>query len=149
MGVHAVWQRADHCIDGDGKSFVTDIKENDLWYFPTGIPHSIQGLGPDGCEFLLVFDDGYFSEFETVLLSDWMAHTPPEVLAKNFGVDQKALRQHAEEGIVHFPGGCAGPLEEDPPRGRRKTWPFAHRFCLSPYADATHGEKQKRRSSHH
>ena len=36
------------CIDADGKSFVTDIEENDLWYFPTGIPHSIQGLGPDG-----------------------------------------------------------------------------------------------------
>jgi len=34
---------------------------------PTGIPHSIQGLKPDGCEFLLVFDDGNFSEYETVL----------------------------------------------------------------------------------
>ena len=31
-----------------------------------GIPHSIQGLG-DGCEFLLVFDDGAFSENETFL----------------------------------------------------------------------------------
>jgi hypothetical protein len=30
----------------------------DLWYFGPGIPHSIQGLDPDGCEFLLVFDDG-------------------------------------------------------------------------------------------
>ncbi len=65
------------CIDADGKSFVTDIKDGDLWFSPTGIPHSIQGLAPDGCEFLLVFDDGNFSEYETVLLSDWMAHTPP------------------------------------------------------------------------
>src|SRR5438045_9533234 len=63
------------CIDADGKSFVTDVKEGDLWYFPPGIPHSIQGLPPDGTEFLLVFDDGNFSEYETVLLSDWMAHT--------------------------------------------------------------------------
>ena len=45
------------CIDSDGKSFVTDVNEGDLWFFPTGIPHSIQGLAPDGCEFLLVFDD--------------------------------------------------------------------------------------------
>src|SRR5258707_3458614 len=57
-------------IDADGKSFVTDVKENDLWYFPSGIPHSIQGLNPDGAEFLLVFDDGNFSEYETVLLTD-------------------------------------------------------------------------------
>ena len=35
----------------------------------TGIPHSIQGLAPDGAEFLLVFDDGSFSEYATVLLS--------------------------------------------------------------------------------
>jgi oxalate decarboxylase len=88
------------CIDADGKSFVTDIKENDLWFFPPGIPHSIQGLAPDGCEFLLVFDDGNFSEYETVLLSDWMAHTPPEVLAKNFGVSQSALANPARSRTI-------------------------------------------------
>lgn len=69
-------------IDADRKSFVADVKQNDLWFFPSGIPHSIQGLDPDGCEFMLVFDDGEFSESETVLLSDAMAHLPPEVLAK-------------------------------------------------------------------
>src|SRR5215468_388471 len=52
----------------------------------SGIPHSIQGLGPDGCEFLLVFDDGEFDEDNTFLLSDWFKHTPSEVLSKNFGV---------------------------------------------------------------
>ncbi len=57
-------------IDLDGKSFVADVNKNDLWFFPPGIPHSIQGLNPDGCEFMLVFDDGNFSESETVLLSD-------------------------------------------------------------------------------
>ena len=54
--------------------------------FPSGIPHSIQGLGPDGCEFLLVFDDGEFDEDNTFLLSDWFKHVPNEVLGKNFGV---------------------------------------------------------------
>ena len=67
---------------------MADVKEGDLWYFPTGIPHSIQGSNPDGAEFLLVFDDGNFSEFATVLFSDWMAHTPKDVLAKNFGVSR-------------------------------------------------------------
>lgn len=101
------------CIDADGKSFVTDVKENDLWYFPTGIPHSIQGLGPDGCEFLLVFDDGKFSEFETVLLSDWMAHTPPEVVAKNFGVEQGTLKNLPKKELFIFQAAVPGPLEED------------------------------------
>src|SRR5438046_7911714 len=51
-------------IDADGKSFVADTSKNDLWFFPPGVPHSIQGLNPDGCEFMLVFDDGDFSESE-------------------------------------------------------------------------------------
>src|SRR5690348_2249822 len=84
-------------IDADGRSFVRDTKKGDLWYFPTGIPHSIQGLGPDGAEFLLVFDDGNFSEYATVLLSDLMAHAPREVIAKNFGVAQPALASMRKE----------------------------------------------------
>jgi oxalate decarboxylase len=75
-------------VDAQGKSFVSDVTSGDLWLFPPGIPHSIQGLGPDGCQFLLVFDDGNFNEFETFLLTDWMAHTPKEILAKNFGVSE-------------------------------------------------------------
>lgn len=71
-------------LDDHGKMFVTDVGVGDLWFFPQGNPHSIQGLPPDGCEFLLVFDDGKFSEDDTTLLSSWLRHTPPEVLAKNW-----------------------------------------------------------------
>lgn len=81
------------CLDQYGKPFVDDVKQGDLWFFPTGYPHSIQGLGPDGCEFILVFDDGAFSEYDTVQLADWTAHTPRDVLAKNLGVGADALQQ--------------------------------------------------------
>jgi oxalate decarboxylase len=73
-------------IDAQGRYFIDDVGVGDLWYFASGIPHSIQGLSPDGCEFLLVFDDGDFDEDDTFLLSDWFKHTPNDVLAKNFGV---------------------------------------------------------------
>jgi oxalate decarboxylase len=89
-------------IDYDGHPYVKDVKAGDLWYFPQGIPHSIQGLGPDGCEFLLVFDQGKFSEDDTTLLTDWLIHTPPDVVGKNFGVGQNAL----------------DPLKAIPPEGR-------------------------------
>src|SRR5882757_8152901 len=72
-------------IDAQGRYFVDDVGIGDLWYFPGGIPHSIQGLGPDGCEFLLVFDNGGFDEDSTFLLSDWFKHVPADVLSKNFG----------------------------------------------------------------
>ena len=118
------------CIDAEGRSFVTDVRENDLWYFPTGIPHSIQGLGPDGCEFLLVFDDGNFSEYETVLLSDLMAHMPPEVLAKNFGVEQKALANLPKKELFIFQAAVPGPLEEDRRTAAGKLGPSAIEFAF-------------------
>ena len=100
-------------VDDQGRSFVDDVGVGDLWYFPTGIPHSIQGLGPDGAEFLLVFDDGHFSEYETVLLSDGMAHTPRDVMAKNFEIDPQRLAGVPPEELFIFQAPVPGPLNLD------------------------------------
>ena len=101
--------------DAQGRNFIDDVGEGDLWDFPAGIPHSIQGL-EEGCEFLLVFDDGNFSENETFLISDWFAHTPPEVLAKNFGVPESAfgnIPADPEHMRWIFAGEVPGPLASD------------------------------------
>jgi oxalate decarboxylase len=100
-------------IDQEGRAFQDDVGEGDLWYFGAGIPHSIQGLEGDGCEFLLVFDDGNFSEEETFLLSDWMAHTPRDVLAKNFGVPESAFARIPEKDLWIFQAEVPGPLTAD------------------------------------
>jgi oxalate decarboxylase len=75
----------------DGAMFIDDVAAGDLWLFPAGSPHSIQALGEDGCEFLLVFNQGDFSEESTLLLSDWLKHTPPEILQQNFGLSAEAI----------------------------------------------------------
>ena len=77
-------------LDDEGRLFLDDVGVGDLWYFPSGLPHSIQGL-QDGVEFLLAFDSGDFSENETFLITDWFNHTPREVLARNFGVEKSAF----------------------------------------------------------
>src|SRR5947207_169934 len=77
------------------------------------VPNSIQGLNPDGCEFMLVFEDGEFSETETLLLSDAMAHLPPEVLSKNFGVGEQALKNVPKEELFIFQTDVPGRLEDD------------------------------------
>ncbi len=103
-------------IDNEGRSYVKDVVTNDLWFFPGGTPHSIQGLEPDGAEFLLVFDDGDFSEGNTTLISDWTRHTPREVLAKNWGVPEgalDALYTVPQDGLYIFQAPVPGPLEED------------------------------------
>lgn len=63
-------------LDYDGGNFIDDLKEGDLWYFPSGVPHSLQGLGENGTEFLLIFDSGKFSEESTFVLTDWLGKLP-------------------------------------------------------------------------
>ncbi len=104
-------------IDADGRAFQDDVGEGDLWNFPSGIPHSIQGLEGDGCEFLLVFDDGSFSEDSTFSVTDWLAHTPREVLAKNFGVPEGAFAGIPEKELFIFQSKVPGPLAADRVKG--------------------------------
>ena len=100
-------------VDQEGRSFVSDVGEGDLWLFPKGIPHSIQGLGPDGCRFLLVFDDGNFNEFETFLITDWLSHTPKEVLAKNFNVPASTFEQVPKKELFIFQTELPGDLKTE------------------------------------
>src|SRR5512133_3420530 len=102
-------------VDAEGRNFIDDVGVGDLLYVPGGLPHSLQGL-EDGCEFLLVFDSGDFSENETFLITDWFAHTPPEVLAKNFGVPASAfanLPVDYEHDRYVFDGEVPPPLQQD------------------------------------
>lgn len=97
----------------DGTVQIEDVSKGDLWFFPAGFPHSIQGLGPDGCEFLLVFDEGSFSEENTFSISDWVAHTPPDVLAKNFGLDRETIARLPKHELFIFPAELPQPLAND------------------------------------
>ncbi len=97
----------------DGKIYIDDVAPGDLWYFPKGFPHSIQGLGNGGTEFLLVFDDGHFSESDTFLISESLVHTPPEVIQKNMGWSRDDFNKLPRTQLYIFPGEVPGPLEEE------------------------------------
>src|SRR5579859_1101232 len=73
-------------IAPNGQSEITDFGPGDTWYFPRGHGHLLQGLGPNECHFLLGFDNGHFSEFGTFSITDWIANTPPEVVARTLGI---------------------------------------------------------------
>jgi oxalate decarboxylase len=100
-------------MNPDGTMFIGDVGEGDLWLFPAGYPHSIQGLGPDGTEFLLVFNQGMFSEDGTMLLSETVAHIPSEVLSKNTGLDQGVFSKTPGAPLYIFPGNLPNSLERD------------------------------------
>ncbi|EJT98234.1 oxalate oxidase [Dacryopinax primogenitus] len=123
-------------INADGRNYIQDIYPGDLWYFPAGIPHSIQALNdtnPEGCEFLLVFDNGAFSEDSTFMLSDWLAHTPKEVLAKNFHTDISMFNHIPENALYIFPAPVPPSIEVDCELadGPTGTTPSPYAFHLS------------------
>jgi oxalate decarboxylase len=70
-------------------------------------------LAQDGCEFLLVFDEGAFSEYDTVLLDDWLGHTPHDIRAKNLGASKEALAGIPDHELYIFQAEVPGPLEQD------------------------------------
>jgi len=100
-------------LDTQGRPYVADVKQGDLWYFPPGLPHSLQGLGPDGGEFVLAFDNGAAGEYNTLLVTDWIAHTPPEVLAKNFGVPEASFKNIPVDQRWIFQSDMPGSLAAD------------------------------------
>lgn len=90
-------------INNDGATFVDDVQEGDVWFFPSGQPHSLQGLDK-GAEFLLVFDDGEFSDSGTDLISEAFLRTPKEVLSKNFHAPLSAFEQLPKGELYIFNG---------------------------------------------
>lgn len=74
-------------VDENGRNQYDILNEGDIWYFPKGEAHTIQGLA-DQNEYLLVFDDGNFdASGTTFMVDDWITHTPKDILAQNFGLD--------------------------------------------------------------
>ena len=125
---------AGHCritvIDPEGHSEIKDFGPGDVWYFPRGHGHSIQGIGNEECHFILVFDSGYFSEFATFSVSDWIAQTPPGVLSKNFGLPVSAFSAFPKKEVYISQGPVPPPLPLDPEPGTDNPPPLTHRFRL-------------------
>jgi oxalate decarboxylase len=123
-------------MNPDGTMFIDDVSKGDLWLFPAGYPHSIQGLQPNGCEFLLVFDQGDFSEDGTFLLSDFVAHTPRNVLSKNFRLDKNAIAKLPTDSLYIFPANLPLSLAQDRAAvgGRGVESPFQYTFKMEAMA---------------
>ena len=92
-----------HCrvtvIDPEGHSEIKDFGPGDVWYFPRGHGHSIQGLGNEECQFILTFDNGAFSEFSTFSITDWIAQTPPAVLATTFHMQESDFKNFPKKEV--------------------------------------------------
>ncbi|TVY40836.1 Oxalate decarboxylase [Lachnellula subtilissima] len=90
-------------VNEKGETFIDDLNAGDVWFFPPGVPHSLQAL-EGGVEFLLVFDDGEFSEDNTFLATEVFTRNPKEILSKNFDVPLSAWDDIPPGELFIFPG---------------------------------------------
>jgi oxalate decarboxylase len=116
-------------VDPRGLAETNDFEPGDVWYFPRGHGHMLQCLGDKPCHFILIFDNGYFSEFGTFSITDWVGHTPPALLAKNFGLPETAFATFPKEE-VYFARGKPPPAEPSVPLQGWKLPTETHKYRL-------------------
>src|SRR5262245_50125870 len=114
-------------IAPDGTAETNDFEPGDGWFFPRGHGHMLQCLGHEACHFILIFDNGYFSEFGTFSITDWLGHTPKRLLAKNFGVSESAFDGFPTDE-VYFARGAVPPEEQTLPLQGLKKPKRTHKY---------------------
>jgi len=116
-------------VDPHGGTEINDFDPGDVWYFPRGHAHSLACIGNEPCHFILIFDNGYFSEFGTFSITDWLGHASKQLLAKNFGQPVATF-----EGIptkeAYFVHGRVPPEDAVPLQGALTTPPTTHKYRL-------------------
>jgi oxalate decarboxylase len=116
-------------IDAQGQAETNEFEPGDVWYFPRGHGHMLECLGDRPAHFILIFDNGYFSEYGTFSITDWIGHTPKELLAKNFGVPASAFDGFPKDE-VYFARGATPPEKLTVPLQGWKLPPQTHKFQL-------------------
>jgi oxalate decarboxylase len=116
-------------IEPHGFAETNEFEPGDVWYFPRGHGHMLECLGSAPCHFILIFDNGYFSEFGTFSITDWIGHTPKPLLAKNFGLPESAFDGFPKEE-VYFARGKTPPEKPTVPLQGWKLPPLTHKHQL-------------------
>jgi oxalate decarboxylase len=129
-------------ISPGGCAETNDFDPGDVWFFPRGHGHMIECLGDEPCHFILIFDNGYFSEFGTFSISDWIGHTPMPLLAKNFGVPASTFDGFPMKE-VYFAEGAPPPEPPAAPLAGPNPPPLTHKYQLlahPPHVDNKGGQ---------
>lgn len=116
-------------IDSYGQAEINDFEPGDVWYFPRGHGHVLECLGDQPCRFILIFDNGYFSEFGTFSITDWVGHTPKPLLAKNFGLPESAFATFPKQE-VYFAKGAIPPEKAAAPLQGVRLPKLTHKYQM-------------------
>lgn len=91
-------------VDPEGNTFIDLFSPGDVWYFPRGYGHVLQCVGNEPCHFILIFDNGDFSEDHTFSVTDFLSSVPPEIAAQNLGISVEDVAKLPQKEVYFAQG---------------------------------------------
>jgi oxalate decarboxylase len=77
-----------------------DFQEGDVGYVQNTLLHYIENTGDTDLIFLEMFKSSYYQDLS---LSEWLAHTPPELVMAHLHIDKATLDAIPKNGAVVTP----------------------------------------------
>jgi oxalate decarboxylase len=83
-----------------GRARTMDFQAGDVGYVLKTLPHYVENTGHTDLKFLEMFKSGFYQD---LALSEWLTHTPPELVIAHLGIDQAALDAMPKDEVVVMP----------------------------------------------
>ena len=77
-----------------------DFETGDVGYVLKTLPHYIENTGNTDLKFLEMFRTSHFQDLS---LSEWLTHTPPDLVRAHLQIDQATLDSIPRETVVVVP----------------------------------------------
>jgi len=71
-----------------GRARTLDFDAGDVGYVQKTLPHYVENTGNTDLKFLEMFKSSYYQDLS---LSEWLSHTPPELVAAHLNLDKTTL----------------------------------------------------------
>ena len=84
-----------------GRARTMDFQAGDVGYIQKTLPHYIQNTGTTDLKFLEMFKSNIYQDLS---LSQWLTHTPPDLVIAHLGIDPATLDALPKDEMVVMPG---------------------------------------------
>jgi oxalate decarboxylase len=83
-----------------GRARTMDFQAGDVGYIQKTLPHYVENTGDTDLKFLEMFKSSYYQD---LALSEWLTHTPPELVAAHLNIDKATLDAIPKDEVVILP----------------------------------------------
>jgi oxalate decarboxylase len=84
-----------------GRARTMDFETGDVGYIQKTLPHYVENTGTTDLKFLEMFKSGVYQD---LALTEWLTHTPPELVAAHLNLDKAMLDALPREKPLIVPG---------------------------------------------